>query len=49
MAGDDNGLQDWVADYDREGQERAGRDGGDRGVVMMAAAKMAAVDDSGGG
>ncbi len=49
MAADDNGLQDWVADYDGEGRERAARDDGDSGVAMMAAAKMAAAVDSGGG
>ncbi len=32
MAVDDNGLQDWAGDYDGEGQERAARDGRDRGV-----------------
>ncbi len=46
---DDNGLQDWAADYDGEGQERAVRDGGDRGVVMMAVAKMVAAEVSGSG
>ncbi len=45
---DDNGLQDWAADYDGEGQERAVRDGRDSRVSMMAAAKMAAAEDSGG-
>ncbi len=49
MAVDDNGLKDQAADYDGEGQERAARDGGDRGVVMMGVAKMAAVEDSSGG
>ncbi len=43
MADDDN-MQDWVADCNGEGQERAVRDGGDRGVVMMAVA----VEDGGG-
>jgi hypothetical protein len=46
---DDNGLQDWVADYDGEGQERAARDSRDSGVVMMIAAMMTAAEDSGGG
>jgi hypothetical protein len=46
---DDDSSQDWVADYDGEGQERAVRDGGDSRVAMMAAAKMAAAKDSGGG
>ncbi len=49
MVVDDDGLQDRVADYDREGQERAVRDGRDSGVVMMAAAKMAVAEDSSGG
>jgi hypothetical protein len=46
---DDNGSRDQVADYDEEGRERAARDGEDRGVVMMAAAKVAAAEDSSGG
>jgi hypothetical protein len=41
---EDNGMQDRVADYNGEGQERAARDGGDSGVAMMAAA----ADDNGG-
>jgi hypothetical protein len=45
IAAEDNGMQDWVADYDGEGQERAAKEGGDSGVVMMAAA----VEDGGGG
>jgi hypothetical protein len=49
MAVDDNGSQDRAADYDGEGQEWAVRDDGDSGVAMMAAAKMAAAEDSGGG
>ncbi len=28
-AADNNGMQDWVADYEGDGQERAARDGGD--------------------
>jgi hypothetical protein len=40
---DDDNMQDWVADCDGEGQERAVRDGGDSRVVMMAVA----VEDSG--
>ncbi len=48
-AADDNSSQDWVADYDGEGRERVARDGGDRGVVMMSAAKMAVAEDSGCG
>ncbi len=31
-------MQDWVADYDREGQERAAREDRDSRVAMMAAA-----------
>jgi hypothetical protein len=46
---DDDGLQGWAAGYDGEGRERAARDGGDSGVAMMAAAKMAAAEDSSGG
>ncbi len=38
IAAEDNGMQDWVADYDREGQERAAREGRDSKVAMMAAA-----------
>jgi hypothetical protein len=43
-ATENNGMQDWVADYDREEQERAAREGGDSGVAMM----DAAVEDGGG-
>jgi hypothetical protein len=54
MAADDDGLQDWAADYDGEGQEQAARDGRYSGVVIMAAAKMAVTkmavaEDSGNG
>jgi hypothetical protein len=49
MAADDDGSQDQAANYDREGRERAARDGGDSRVAMMAAAKMAAAEDSDGG
>jgi hypothetical protein len=49
MAADDNGSRDWAADYAREGRERAARNSRDRGVVMMAAAKMALAEDSGSG
>ncbi len=35
---DDNNTRDWAADCDGEGREQAVRDGGDSGVVMMAAA-----------
>jgi hypothetical protein len=38
MAVEDNGMQDWVADYDGEGKERVAREGGDSRVEMMAAA-----------
>jgi hypothetical protein len=48
MVADDDGLQDWAADYDGEGRERVARDSGDSGVAMMAAAKMAAAEDSSG-
>jgi hypothetical protein len=43
---DDNNTPDWAADCDGEGREQAVRDGGDSGVVMMAAA--AADNDSKG-
>jgi hypothetical protein len=36
-AADDNGMQDWVADYSGEGQEWATRDSGDSRVAMIAA------------
>ena len=35
---DDDSMQDWAADCNGEGQERAMRDGRDSGVVMMAVA-----------
>jgi hypothetical protein len=41
----DNDTCDWAADCNGEGRERAVRDGGDSGVVMMALA----VKDGGGG
>ncbi len=41
---DNNNTRDWAADCDGEGQERAVRDGGDSGVVMMAV-----VAEDGGG
>jgi hypothetical protein len=44
MVADDNNTQDWVADCNGEGRERAVRDGGDSGVVMMAVV----VEDNGG-
>ncbi len=43
IATEDNGMQDWVVDYDGEGQEQAAREGRDSGVAMMAAA----ADDDG--
>jgi hypothetical protein len=49
MVVDEDGLQDQAADYEGEGQVRAARDGVDSGVVMMAAVKMAATEDSNGG
>ncbi len=42
---DDDNMRDWAADCDGEGRERAVRDGGDSGVVIMAVA----VEDGGGG
>ncbi len=42
---DNDDTQDWAADCNEEGRERGVRDGGDSGVVMMAAA---AEHDSGG-
>jgi hypothetical protein len=42
---EDNDMQDWVADYNGEGQEQATREGRDSGVAMMAAA----AEDGGGG
>jgi hypothetical protein len=44
IVADNDGTQDQVADCDGEGQERAVRDGGDSGVVTMAAA----AEDGGG-
>ncbi len=44
MVADDYNMQDWSADCDGEGRERAVRDGGDSGVVMMA---MVVEDSSG--
>ncbi len=41
---DDDDTRDWAADCDGEGQERAVRDSGDSGVVMVAAV----VEDGGG-
>ncbi len=43
VAVEDN-VRDWAADCNGEGRERAVRDGGDSGVVMMAVA----VEDGGG-
>jgi hypothetical protein len=42
---DNDGTQDWVADYEGEGQERAARDSGDSIVVMM----TEVTEDSGDG
>ncbi len=42
-------MQDQAVDYDGEGPDRVVRDGGDSGVAMMAVAKMAAGEGSGGG
>jgi hypothetical protein len=44
IAAEDNGMQDWAADYNGEGQERAVREDRDSGVGMMAAA----AEDGGG-
>ncbi len=41
---EDNGMQDWVANYKGEGQEQVAREGGDSEVAMMAAA----AEDGGG-
>jgi hypothetical protein len=41
---DNNNMHDWAADCDGKARERAVRDGGDSGVVMMAA--VAADDNS---
>jgi hypothetical protein len=41
----ENGMQDPAADYGGKGQEWVAREGGDSGVVMMAAV---AEDGSGG-
>jgi hypothetical protein len=38
MTVDNDSMQDWVANYNREGQEQVARDGRDSGVAMMAAA-----------
>ncbi len=45
MVADDGYMHDWAADCDGEGRERAVRDGGDSGEVMMA---VAAEDGSDG-
>jgi hypothetical protein len=42
---DNKDTQDWVADCNREGQERAVRDSRDSGVARMMAVT---VEDSGG-
>ncbi len=41
---DNKDMQDWVADCDGEGRERAVRDSRDSGVVIMAVAE----EDGGG-
>ncbi len=38
IVAEDNGMQDWAADYNGKGQERAAREGGDSRVAMMAVA-----------
>ncbi len=38
IAVEDNGMQDWAADYDKQGKERVVREGRDSGVGIMAAA-----------
>jgi hypothetical protein len=45
MVADEDNTRNWAADCDGEGQERAVRDSGDSGVVMMAAA----MENGGGG
>ncbi len=47
MVANNNSMQDWMVDYNGEGEggEWAARDGGDSGVAMMAAA---AEDGDGG-
>ncbi len=44
MVADNNNMRDWAADCDGEGRERAVRDGGDSGVVMI----TASAEDGGG-
>ncbi len=44
---DNNGMQDWAADYNGEGGERVSRDGGDSEVAMMTA--VVGVDNNGNG
>ncbi len=44
IAAENNGMQDWVADYDWGGHEQVAREGGDSGVAMMA---VVAEDGSG--
>jgi hypothetical protein len=45
MVADDEDMQDWAVDCNREGRERMVRDSRDSGVVIMAVA----VDDGSGG
>jgi hypothetical protein len=47
---DNNGMRDWAADYEGDGQEQAARDGGDtEWQWWLWRWKMAAVDDDSGG
>jgi hypothetical protein len=53
-AADNNGMQDWAADFEGEGQEQAARDGRDSEVVEDGGGgrrrlrrKMKAADDKG--
>ncbi len=45
IAAEENGMQDWAADYGGEGKERVAREGGNSGVALMA---LAAEVGSGG-
>jgi hypothetical protein len=38
LAAEDNAMQDWAADYNREEKERVAREGRDSRVAMMAVA-----------
>ncbi len=47
-AADNNGMQDWAADYEGDGQERAVRDSRDmEWQCRLWLRKMAAVDNAG--